>query len=312
MMNVKSKKQYKEKLYMRCIKLFVIFIVSFHVAKMHTSQELSMKNSFEKLVDQYVIDYKHENEAFDFLQKQRLIKRSFRDYLLANLVDDTNLEDIREANFGEVIHRSHDVITHNMKWYFLRFFNESLHNPEYFGEFKNPVYLYVIEHQEFDAMNFLRDEWLREWATLENEYEKMPNLFHVINEDDLDILKVLITAGADLNIQNEEGWTPLHIAALHNNTEIVSMLVTAGAHLNVQNESGLTPLIVAASNNNKEVVQILIFAGADLDLVDNYGRKAEDVRTTREIKAIFKKARENHAEVHAEVYESLGFGCTIS
>ena len=60
--------------------------------------------------------------------------------------------------------------------------------------------------------------------------------------------KYLIDAGADLNIQdNSWGHTALHLASSsHVSFEIVKYLINAGANLNIQNKHGKTPLIYAA------------------------------------------------------------------
>lgn len=44
--------------------------------------------------------------------------------------------------------------------------------------------------------------------------------------------KLLIDAGADINIQDDEGLTPLHLACRSNNYELVKLLIDKGANVN--------------------------------------------------------------------------------
>ena len=57
---------------------------------------------------------------------------------------------------------------------------------------------------------------------------------------------------------------------------IVKILIAANANLNLQNEDGTTALMFAVSSNHKEIVKLLIDAGADINLKDNDGDTALD------------------------------------
>jgi hypothetical protein len=56
----------------------------------------------------------------------------------------------------------------------------------------------------------------------------------------------LIEAGADMTITNNEGATPLHIAAFFCRTEIVKALLEKGADKNAKNSTGKTALETVA------------------------------------------------------------------
>lgn len=54
-------------------------------------------------------------------------------------------------------------------------------------------------------------------------------------------IKILISSGADLNIQDEDGNTPLHIALYDNlSMGICELLIDQGARLDIENSDGVT------------------------------------------------------------------------
>ncbi len=49
-------------------------------------------------------------------------------------------------------------------------------------------------------------------------------------------VQTLLNTGIDVNKKNEDGWTPLHIAASKNHREIVELLIKNGADINSSGE----------------------------------------------------------------------------
>jgi len=81
------------------------------------------------------------------------------------------------------------------------------------------------------------------------------------------VVEYLIKAGAEVNSpsKNALGVTPLQSAVAGGNLEITRLLLTAGASPNVREGGGYTPLHTAAHNGDVEIVHSLIFGGADLE-----------------------------------------------
>lgn len=86
--------------------------------------------------------------------------------------------------------------------------------------------------------------------------------------------KLLIDAGADLNIQNADGSTALHTAAVFGNNEIAQLLIDAGSDLNAKNNDGATALHVSAFFGRLEIVKALIAKGADTSVKNGRGHTA--------------------------------------
>ena len=61
----------------------------------------------------------------------------------------------------------------------------------------------------------------------------------------LEAVTLAVALGADVNAVNQAGDTALHAAAALGMTTVVQFLADSGANLNVTNESGRTPLGVA-------------------------------------------------------------------
>ncbi len=101
-----------------------------------------------------------------------------------------------------------------------------------------------------------------------------------------EIARMLIDAGADINIKDGDGWTPLHWASNNSQIEITKMLIDAGADENVQDNKGRTPLHMAARWNEIEVAKILIDAGSRFDIETNSGYTPYQMARKQEMKNI--------------------------
>jgi ankyrin repeat protein len=89
-----------------------------------------------------------------------------------------------------------------------------------------------------------------------------------------DIVERLISAGADLNMQDNAGNTALILASDRGCTDIVERLISAGADLNKQNSNNGTALVIAITQNKIDIAKELISAGADLNMQERHGNTA--------------------------------------
>jgi ankyrin repeat protein len=93
-----------------------------------------------------------------------------------------------------------------------------------------------------------------------------------------DVVRNLLLSGADPNIPSKNGFSvyPIHSAVASNYTMIAKMLLEAGADINVVQKSGATPLHSAAHNGNIELLIVLLEAGAIVDAKMEDGKTAAD------------------------------------
>jgi len=104
-------------------------------------------------------------------------------------------------------------------------------------------------------------------------------LMHAAHAGHLEVVEVLIAAGADVNARSPQGWTALAKAAYNGETErgyveVIEVLHEAGASLDTRIFFGITPLMLAAGGGDASVVEWLINAGADVLAANEGGRTA--------------------------------------
>ena len=129
---------------------------------------------------------------------------------------------------------------------------------------------------------------------LKNQFNRRNNdgetpLHLAIIHRNIEMCELLIEGGADVNVTDGDGGTPLHYATKRGHTvqlptaiiqvliavdtEIVKLLINAGADVNKEDD-GYTALHFATDMGHTEIVKLLINAGADVNIKDGpaYGR----------------------------------------
>uniref|UniRef100_A0A3Q3X142 VPS9 domain-containing protein n=1 Tax=Mola mola TaxID=94237 RepID=A0A3Q3X142_MOLML len=74
-----------------------------------------------------------------------------------------------------------------------------------------------------------------------------------------------------MNSCNVDGFTPLHVAALHGRSALVALLIQHGANVNARTNQSATPLHLASQNCHVQVVRYLLECNAKLNKKDHYG-----------------------------------------
>jgi uncharacterized protein len=90
----------------------------------------------------------------------------------------------------------------------------------------------------------------------------------VAKRGDATYLRFLVSRGANINIQDRSGNTPLLIAVNGSCSECVDVLMKQRANLNLGNSSGETPLIRAVQLRNLDLARRLLEGGANPDQRD--------------------------------------------
>ncbi|KAL9642813.1 hypothetical protein ABK040_009888 [Willaertia magna] len=95
------------------------------------------------------------------------------------------------------------------------------------------------------------------WTLMEINREEEPNALE-------NMARLLITLGANVNIKNTEGETPLHVCCRNGVLSVAKLLISEGADVNIQNKHKVTPIMIAATLGNLSMVELLL----DIELQD--------------------------------------------
>ena len=99
-----------------------------------------------------------------------------------------------------------------------------------------------------------------------------PSVLEAARQGDVETVRTLLKQGADVNIAEGDGMTPLHWAARRGDAELVQMLVYAGANVRATTRLGAyTPLMMAAQAGYAPVVAALIAGGSDVNATSTTG-----------------------------------------
>ena len=99
---------------------------------------------------------------------------------------------------------------------------------------------------------------------------------HFGNED---IVRFLLANGADPNIQSQNGYNvyPIHTAIGSGFDGIAKMLIEAGAEVNVLQSSRTSPLHLASQHGNIDLIILLLEHGALVEIKNDMGKTASDL-----------------------------------
>ena len=88
---------------------------------------------------------------------------------------------------------------------------------------------------------------------------------------DLELVRALIRAGADVKLKNQFGTSALTEAAIIGSGPVIDALLKAGAEPNFKTPDGETPLMAAARSGKVEAAKALLDAGADINAKETWG-----------------------------------------
>jgi uncharacterized protein len=134
-------------------------------------------------------------------------------------------------------------------------------------------------HLRSKRVNFMKTAWITILLAILLACVALPgtanaesaNLFIAARTNDLNGARALLANKADINQQDEKGYTPLIIATYNGNYDVAQFLLDHGAATEKKDASGRTALMGAAFKGDDRDVKLLLDHGADIHAKDSKG-----------------------------------------
>jgi len=112
-----------------------------------------------------------------------------------------------------------------------------------------------------------------------NDYnEEFQDIFEaiekVIYESNLKLFSDIVDELKDINIQNNYGWTLLHMTIRREESAMVELLLNKGADIDRVDGVGWTPLMEAIMDDKPALCKLLVEKGADKSIANKRGATA--------------------------------------
>ena len=133
---------------------------------------------------------------------------------------------------------------------------------------KDLLYIYIAN----DDVEEIKD-LLQQKINLNSSTFNPPILEEAVNSGNKEVVELLLKHGANPNIENKNGDTPLFVASKSddNKNDIVELLLKHGADPNVINNRFISPILLASNRGHTDIVELLLKHGADVDVYDLHG-----------------------------------------
>ncbi len=99
-----------------------------------------------------------------------------------------------------------------------------------------------------------------------------------------ELAEFLLEKGAKVDVKDSDGWNALMWATRHDNIELIDCLVRHGANVNYHDGDGWNALFHACTKGNLKVVKYLVEHGAVIDSKNSLSKTVFEYATTDEIK----------------------------
>ena len=125
-------------------------------------------------------------------------------------------------------------------------------------------------------------------------------IHQAVGNGNIEAVKQYLAAGGDVNAKDDDGWTPLHHAAIWSHKEIAELLIAEGADVNAKDQKEeRAPLHMAAYWGENDIVELLIAEGADVNAKDEDGKTPLDLATNETADLLRKHGGKTKNELEA-------------
>ena len=131
----------------------------------------------------------------------------------------------------------------------------------------------LVSAQNFEALKVPSPlgEMVRDLDANERGPDGSTPLQWAVYDQDVDRVRALIRAGADVNAENNFGANAMQLAAEAGHDQLIELLLDAGADPDSANSEGQTALMLVARAGDVEAAKLLIKSGATIDARESWG-----------------------------------------
>lgn len=108
---------------------------------------------------------------------------------------------------------------------------------------------------------------LRSRTAADREESPTKSLHRAASDGDIDLVKSLISKGANVNSLDEAHRTPIHSAVMQGRREVAEFLIASGADINTKDKWDYRPIDVVGTRNRKEILELLAKNGATISTI---------------------------------------------
>lgn len=205
---------------------------------------------------------------------------------------------------------------------------ESRHSSELFTDYN---WFIVVKKGDIETVKiFIKNKFNINVKDNGDKYRKTA-LMYAVKIKNIEMVKLLIESGANLDVQNKYRMTALMYAVSCKNRfyidcanmEIIRLLIESGANLDVRDKYGMTALMYAVSYKieienilyigaNIEIIRLLIESGANLNIRDKNRKTALVYSLDNEIEIEITKLLIQHgADINIRYYENIDCPCLL-
>ncbi len=133
------------------------------------------------------------------------------------------------------------------------------------GKYSNTALTTAIFNKKKKIINLLLEK---------GASEEQSNSAYLLQESkstncNLKKINKLLEKGANIDFQNTEGYSPIHLASGFGSNSLVQLLISANANLNIRSENGFIPIMTAIQRKNLDIIKMLLVSGADTNCILN-------------------------------------------
>lgn len=137
-------------------------------------------------------------------------------------------------------------------------------NPNIMSANRKPLLALAIKHKQQNVVDTLLQ------CRADINYQNNSAFMQAINDRNIDIIKLLISKNANVNLENLWGFTPLKVSIKKGDFTLVNFLINNNANINQKDKAtNSTPIKFSITNKNVAIVKKLCNSKALLDNIND-------------------------------------------